>query len=88
MGTLKATPLHYYESKYQWDGSEGATNNSIPRSLFTISSSFPYTPDNINDFVITINGETQVQTNYTYSVTNGVATITFTHLTSGFTTSA
>ena len=88
MGTLTATPLHYYESKYQWDGSEGATNNSIPRSLFTLSSSFPYTPDTINDFVITINGETQVQSNYTYNVTNGVATVTFTHLTSGFSTSA
>ncbi len=60
MGIIKATPLQYYKSKYQWDGSDGATNNSIPRSLFTISSNFPYTPETINDFTININGETQV----------------------------
>ena len=88
MGIIKATPFQYYKSKYQWDGSDGATNNSIPRSLFTISSDFPYTPDTINDFTVTINGETQVQSNYTYAVANGVATLTFTHLTSGFSTTA
>ena len=88
MSLLNATPLQYFKSKYQWDGSDGATNNSIPRSLFTISSSFPYTPDTINDFTININGETQVQSNYTYAVANGVATLTFTHLTSGFSTTA
>jgi hypothetical protein len=88
MSLLQATPLNYYNSKYQWDGSEGATNNSIPRSLFTIASTFPYTPNTISDFTITINGETQVQSNYTYAVTNGVATVTFTHLTSGFSTTA
>jgi len=88
MGIIKATPFQYYKSKYQWDGSDGATNNNIPRSLFTISSDFPYTPDTINDFTVTINGETQVQSNYTYAVTNGIATLTFTHLTSGFSTTA
>ncbi len=88
MGIIKATPLQYYKSKYQWDGSDGATNNSIPRSLFTISSNFPYTPETINDFTININGETQVQSNYTYTLANGVATLTFTHLTSGFSTTA
>ena len=88
MGIIKATPLQYYKSKYQWDGSDGATNNSIPRSLFTISSNFPYTPETINDFTININGETQVQRNYTYTLANGVATLTFTHLTSGFSTTA
>ena len=88
MGIIKATPFQYYKSKYQWDGSDGATNNNVPRSLFTISSDFPYTPDTINDFTVTINGETQVQSNYTYTVANGVATLTFTHLTSGFSTTA
>ena len=88
MSLLQATPFQYYKSKYQWDGSDGATNNSIPRSLFTISSNFPYIPETINDFTVTINGELQVQSNYTYAVNNGVATLTFTHLTSGFSTTA
>ena len=88
MGIIKATPLNYYKSKYQWDGSDGVTNNSIPRSSFTLASSFPYTPASANDFTILINGESQVGSNYTYTVTNGVATLVFTHLTAGFSTTA
>ena len=92
MSLLQATPFQYYKSKYQWDGSDGATNTTpnpnIPRSIFTISSDFPYTPETINDFTVAINGELQVQSNYTYAVTNGVATLTFTSLTSGFSTTA
>ena len=88
MGIIKATPLNYYKSKYQWDGSDGATSNSIPRSSFTLASSFPYTPASINDFTININGEAQVASNYTYTVVNGVATLVFTHLTAGFSTTA
>ena len=97
MSLLNATPLHYYKSKYQWDGSDGATHNytgsnglnySINNAIFTISSNFPYTPDSINDFTVTINGETQVQSNYTYAVVNGVATLTFNSITSGFSTTA
>jgi len=96
MSLLQATPFQYHNSKYQWDGSEGATHNytqnglnfSINNAIFTIASSFPYTPDTINDFTVTINGELQVQSNYTYAVTNGVATLTFSSITSGFSTTA
>ena len=47
MSLLNATPLQYFKSKYQWDGSDGATHNytgsnglnySINNAIFTISS--------------------------------------------------
>lgn len=97
MSLLQATPFQYYKSKYQWDGSDGATHNytgsnglnySINNAIFTIASSFPYTPSSINDFIVNIDGERQVQSNYTYAVVNGVATLTFNSITSGFSTTA
>jgi len=86
MSLLQATPLQYYKNKYQWDGLEGTINSNIPRSIFTISSTFPYTPDSSSEFTVYINDEVQPSSNYAYVVTNGVATLTFSARTENFVT--
>lgn len=78
MGLLQSSAFEYFKNKKQWDGSEGTTNNSIPRSKFTIPSTFAYTPNNISEFRIEINEELQPSSNYSYSYIDGVATLTFT----------
>ena len=82
MGLLgSTTAFQYYNQRHKWLGSEGATNNSIPRSLFTFATDFTHTPATEADFIITLNGQEQPRNNYAYDVSN--KTVTFSKITSG-----
>ena len=73
MGLLGSTTHYqYYNNKQEWFGSDGTTSGSIPRAIYTFDSDFTHTPANETEFIITLNGEEQDRSNYTYA--DGVIT--------------
>lgn len=82
MGLLgSTTAFQYYNERHQWLGSEGATNNSIPRSFFTFAADFTHTPATEADFIITLNGQEQPRDNYIYDANS--KTVKFNKITAG-----
>ena len=88
MGLLETTTaFQYYNKTKLFQGSEGSEVNSIPRSKFIFPDGFLYKPKKISDFTVKLNNQVQGSDNYTFSIANGIVSITFVKKTVDYITS-